>query len=185
MAVDAEGLAREGSDCGCDDLLHFEGQRAAVGLAKITESAPASTAAPEAHGASRGLLEAVEVVLGIEHHMPASRLQVRHRLADHAQVLFERRLQRALHLGVHVFPTIVTTGAPHAMRSANPGSSAAATPFGQVEPKAAIWACFKSITATSRKKATSWGSTQEAALDVVDAELVETPHDGELVGQRA
>ena len=186
VAVDAESLAREGSDCGCDDLLHFEGQRAAVGLAKIHRIGTRLHGRPHAgQGIVAICFEAVEVVLGIEHHMPASRLQVGHRLADHAQVLFERRLQRALHLGVprlpddsdHRRPARDEVGQPGILGSGDAllAGGTKGRDLGVLQIHSRHFAEEGHVLGVRRR---------EAALNVVDAELVETPHDGELVGQR-
>ena len=48
-------------------------------------------------------------------------------------------------------------GAPLARRSANPWSSAAATPFLQVEPNAAMRACLSGSSCTRSKNAMSLG----------------------------
>ena len=186
VAVDAEGLAREGSAGGRDDLLHFEGQRAAVGLAKIHRvSARLHSRLHAGQGIVAVRFEAVEVVLGIEHHMPASRLQVGHRLADHAQVLFERRLQRALHLGVPRLPDDSDHRRPARDEVGQPGilGSGDALLAGGTEGR------DLGVLQIHNRHFAEEGHVlgvrrREAALDVVDAELVETPHDGELVGQR-
>ena len=57
----------------------------------------------------------------------------------------------------HVLPTMVTTGAPLATRSAKPRSSSAATSFLQVEPNAAMRACLSGRSCTRRKNAMSFG----------------------------
>ena len=57
----------------------------------------------------------------------------------------------------HVFPTMVTTGAPLPMRSARPWSSSGATPFLQVDPNAAILACESGSSCTRWKNAMSFG----------------------------
>ena len=186
VAVDAEGLAREGSAGGRDDLLHFEGQRAAVGLAKIHRvSARLHSRLHAGQGIVAVRFEAVEVVLGIEHHMPAGRLQVRHRLADHAQVLLERRLQRALHLSVprlphdsdHRRPARDEVGQPGVVgrRHALLAGGTEGRDLGVLQVHGRHLAEERHVLGVRRR---------EAALDVVDAELVKAPHDGELVGQR-
>ena len=85
----------------------------------------------------------------------------------------------------HVFPTMVTTGALLASRSAKPWSSAAATPFLQVEPNAATCACLSGMVRTRWKKAMSLGfDAGKPPSTEVDAELVEPPDDAQLVLQR-
>ena len=186
VTVDAEGLVREGGDCGRDDLLHFEGQRASVGLAEVHRVGPRINRRPHAgQGVVAVRLEAVEVVLGIEYHMPASRLQMRHRLADQAQVLLERRLQRALHLSVPRLPHDSDQRRPARDEVGQPGilgsgdallaGGTEGRDLGVLQIHGRHLAEERHVLGVRRR---------EAALDVVDAELVKAPHDGELVGQR-
>ena len=62
----------------------------------------------------------------------------------------------------HVFPTMVTTGAPLASRSASPASSAAATSLRQVDPNAAMRACSSGSSRTRLKNSISLGLERES-----------------------
>ncbi len=85
VAVDAERLARKRRRRGGHDGLHLEGQRATVGLAEVHRVSPRFHGGPHASQRVVGVgLVAVEVVLGIEHHAPPGRLQIGHRVGNHA-----------------------------------------------------------------------------------------------------
>ena len=105
MTVNAQLLVGKRTRNDADYLLHLEGKRAAVRLAK-TDGVGASLAC-RANARERVVgvgLVAIEEVLSVEHDGEPVGLQIRDRVGDHAQVFLERGLQRARNLGIPCFP---------------------------------------------------------------------------------
>ncbi len=88
-----------------EDLV---GETAAVGVAQAQAvGAGFGRGGQRLQRVVRIVLVAVEEVLGVEHHFLAVLLEVAHRVADHAQVLVERRAQDFQHL---VVPALAEDG---------------------------------------------------------------------------
>ena len=88
--------ANIGDDCG-----DFVGQRAAVGIAQ--NHALGARKRGGIHRLERILgvcLVAVEEVLGVKEHAPAALDQKRHRIGNHSEVLFQRRLKHARNMQI-------------------------------------------------------------------------------------
>ena len=93
---DARMAANIGDDCG-----DFVGQSAAVGVAQ--NHALGARKRGGIHRLERILgvcLVAVEEVLGVKEHAPAALSQERHRIGNHSEVLFQRRLKHARNMQI-------------------------------------------------------------------------------------
>ena len=101
VAVDAECLVREAARDVFRNACDLGRQRTAVRLAQVDGiRARLMRHAHNLQGVFRVAFVSVEEVLGIEHYANAALLQVCHGFPHHAQILFQRGLQRALYLGI-------------------------------------------------------------------------------------
>lgn len=105
MTVNAQLLVGKRTRNDADYLLHLEGKRAPVRLAKIDGvGAGLACRANARERVVRVGLIAIEEVLGVEHDGEPVGLQIRDRVGDHAKVFLERGLQCARDLGIPRFP---------------------------------------------------------------------------------
>ena len=105
VTVNAQLLVGKRTRNDADYLLHLEGKRAAVRLAKIDGVGAGLACRANARERVVGIgLIAIEEVLGVEHDDEPVSLQIRDRIGDHAKVFLERGLQRARDLGIPCFP---------------------------------------------------------------------------------
>ena len=185
VRVDADAAPERADGVG-DGLGDLAGQRAAV---RVAEDEPVGARVGgglqdgERVVAVRAV--AVEEVLGVEDDLAAVRLQVRDRVGDHRQVLVERRPQHGVdvevpglgderdrrRLGVEQQPEPGVVLGAHA-RVPRAAERAHARPL------QALLAHGDEELRVLRVRA------RPAALDVVDAELVQLPRDRELVVER-
>ena len=183
MGVDAEMIAGDGLGDLADDGLDLLRQRAAVGVA---EHDPAGAGVVSRAGASEGIgrvrLVAVEEVLGVEEHLAPRRPRRRDRLADGFQVLLLGRAEgdadvivpglrdEADGIGLRVEEGaeagVVRQAHPCPLGHAEGGEYGPARPLRLEE--GGVGRVGAGI----------------AALDIVDAELVEELRDGDLVLER-
>ena len=187
VRVDADGAPERADGVG-DGLGDLAGERAAVRVAEDEPVGPrvgGSLQDGERIVAIRSV--AVEEVLRVDHDLASVRLQVRDRVGDHRHVLVERRPQHGVdvvvpglcderdrrRLGVEqqTQPCIVLCADARVPRAAERAHPRSLQPF---------------LAHGDEELRVLRVRTRPAALDVVDAELVQFPCDRELVveGQR-
>ena len=183
MTVNAQLLVGKRTRNDADYLLHLEGKRAAVRLAKI--DGVGAGLACRAHARERVVgigLVAVEEVLGVEHDGEPVGLQIRDRVGDHAQVFLERGLQCARDLGIPRFPD------DGCHRSA--ALDEVGEPLVLVGRRALLTGGPERGDARMGKRHLPHAAEEldvlrvrrrETALDEIDAERVEPLHDAQLV----
>ena len=149
---------------------------------RTRQSAPASAAACSVGERVVAVgSEAVEEVLGVEDDLVRPRLEEGDGVADHRQVLFQRRLQ---HLGHVEVPRLADDASrralPASRRARRLGSYSATPPARRVLPNAASLACLSVTSCMRREELSVLGvGAGPAALDVVDAEARPAGRSGE------
>ena len=186
VTVNAQLLVGKRTRNDADYLLHLEGKRAAVRLAKI--DGVGAGLACRAHARERVVgisLVAVEEVLGVEHDGEPVGLQIRDRVGDHAQVFLERGLQCARDLGIPRFPD---DG-----RHRSAALDEVGEPLVLVGRRALLTGGPERGDARMGKRHLPHAAEEldvfrvrrgETALDEIDAERVEPLHDAQLVVKR-
>ena len=183
MGVDADVLAGNGLDHRADDRLDLMGQRSAICVAQHD---PARARLIGRLGAGERILRiglvAVEEMLAVEQHFPALRGGGAYAVADRGEIVLERRLQRDAHMIVgrlrdeadRVGVGGEETGKPRVVgnRAAGPPRHAEGREGRAQRPLGAEQFGVGRVRAGI------------AALDVIDAEIVEQAGDRQLVMQR-
>ena len=186
VTVNAQLLAGKRARNDADYLLHLEGKRAAVRLAKIDGVGTGLACRADARERVVGIgLVAVEEVLGVEHDGEPVGLQIRDRVGDHAQVFLERGLQCARDLDIPCFPD---DG-----RHRSAALDEVGEPLVLVGRRALLAGGPERGDARMGKRQLPHTAEEldvlrvrrgETALDEIDAERVEPLHDAQLVVKR-
>ena len=188
MAVDAQTRADDCSSTLGDDVGELGGQHAAVGVAQhVDVGAGLRGDTQHLERVRRVAAVAVEEVLGVEEDPLALRAQVRDGVAHHREVLLAGWCAGpARRAGRGSSRPGVTTGAPTRAARRPGGRRRRFTPGRRVAPNAASWACCRSSSVgRARKNSVSLGFAPGQPPSMKpDAEVVEVPGDGELVGDR-
>ena len=183
VGVDADVVAGDRLHHLADDCLHLVRQRAAIGVA---QHHPARALVVGRLGAGERVfgvgLVAVEEMLAVEQHFPALRLGGAHAVADRGDVFLLRRLQRHAHVVIPglgdkadgVGLGVEQRGQPRIVggRAARPPRHAEGGELG-----------LQAVVLAEEFRVGRIGAGI-AALDVIDAELVEHARDRHLVGER-
>jgi hypothetical protein len=184
LAVDAQPALDPRADVG-DDPAHAHRQHAAVGVAQDADLGPGRERRPQHVDAVVGVGGVpVEEVLAVDEHPPAVRHEERHGVAHHGQVLLERGPQRLAHvpdvglgdqadhrrLGVQQRAHLGVVLHADAGLAGGPERDQLGVP--QLELGAGA----------GEELGVLGQGAGPAALDEADADLVEQPRDGQLVG---
>ena len=166
-----------------DDRLDLVRQRAAIGVAQHD---PARAFLVSRLGAGQRVrrigLVAVEEMLAVEQHLPALRLGRAHAVADRGDVFLFRRLQRDAHM---IVPRLGDEADGVGLRLEQRGQPRIVRGRAARPPRHAEGGEGRAELALGREQlGVGRIGAGIAALDIVDAELVEHARDGELVGER-
>ncbi len=185
MTMNAQRLTRQR----CHDLthhaFHVERQRAAVRLTQVNAVRTRIRRRAQARQRIGGIAGiAVEEMLGVEHDPAPGSLQVRHRFADHAQVLVQFRLQCQHHLLV---PRLAHDGDHRRAAFQKVAQALVVSRCHALAARAAERRDLRMLEAHvpyGLEEGDILGvAGRKSAFDEVDAELVQPPRDQQLVLQ--
>ena len=183
VGVDADMIAGDGLADFADDLLDLMRQRAAIGVA---QHHPARALVVGRLGAGQRIfrigLVAVEEMLAVEQHFAALRLGGAHAVADRGEVFLVRRLQRDLDVivpGLGDKTDGVGLGLEQRGEARIVGGRAAGPPRHAEGGEGGV-----ELAVGGEQFGVGRIGAGIAALDIVDAELVEHAGDRQLVGER-
>ena len=184
VAVDADPDPGRLDDV-VDDVGDPAGQHPAVGVAERDDrGARVVRRAEHLEGVVAVGAVAVEEVLGVEEHLLPLLAQVGDGVADHREVLLERGAQRQLDVAVvrlgdqrdHPGAGVAQRGHQRVVGRGDPG------PPGGAEGREPRVAQVELLAGAAEELGVLGVGARPAALDVADAEVVEVPRDGQLVG---